>query len=38
MKWTITEDETWICTYDPETSDQPSKYRPKGESDLKKSA
>ena len=31
MKSMITGDETWIYAYDPETTDQSSEYRAKGE-------
>ena len=31
LKCIITEDETWIYAYDPETADQSSEYRAKGE-------
>ena len=31
LKCIITGDETWIYTYDSETTDQSSKYRGKGE-------
>ena len=37
MKRIITGDETWIYAYDPETADESSKYRAKGEPKPKKS-
>ena len=37
MKRIITGDETWIYAYDPETADQSSEYRAKGEPKPKKS-
>lgn len=37
MKCMITGDETWIYAYDPETTDQSSEYRARGESRPKKS-
>ncbi|XP_011631491.1 histone-lysine N-methyltransferase SETMAR-like [Pogonomyrmex barbatus] len=37
MKRMITGDETWIYAYDPETTDQSSEYRAKGEARPKRS-
>jgi len=37
MECIITGDETWIYAYDPETTDQSSEYRAKGESRPKRS-
>ena len=36
LKCIITEDETWIYAYDPETTDKPSEYRAKGEARSKR--